>query len=250
MTTMSLIHGNCLDELPKLASGTVDMVFADPPYGVTRNRWDCRIDLTRLWPELRRVCKPSAAMVFTAAPPYDKMLAVSNMADYRYDWVWEKGNATGHLNASRMPLKAHENVCVFYRKPPTYNPQKTSGHRPVNSFYTRHSGKNYGTASASTAGGGSTERFPRTVLKLSSDKQTSNRHPTQKPLALARYLIRTYTRSGDTVLDFCMGSGTTALACQAEGRKFIGIERDASIFETARQSCRELTLETIQQPPC
>lgn len=233
MHSPSLLLGDCLSELPQIQSGSVDMVFADPPYGLTRNRWDCRINLARLWPELRRVCKPSAAIVLTAAPPYDKMLAMSNQAEYRYDWVWEKGNATGHLNVSRMPLKAHENVCVFYREPPTYNPQKTTGHKPVNSFYSRHSGSNYGTADAARSGGGSTERFPRTVLKMSSDKQTSNRHPTQKPLALARYMVRTYTNSGDTVLDFCMGGGTTALACREEGRRFIGIELDPSIFEVA-----------------
>lgn len=243
---MHLIHGDCLDELAKLASGSVDMVFADPPYGMTRNRWDCRIDLSRLWTELRRVCKAQAAMVLTAAPPYDKMLAMSNVADYRYDWVWEKGNATGHLNASRMPLKAHENVCVFYCEPPIYNPQKTTGHRPVNAFYTRHSGSNYGKADADRAGGGSTERYPRTVLKMSSDKQTSNRHPTQKPLALARYMIRTYTAPGDTVLDFCMGSGTTGLACHAEGRDFIGIEIDEHIFETAREACQAPDFEFSQ----
>lgn len=228
-----LIHGNCLDELPKLASGSVDFVLSDPPYGMTRNRWDCRIDLTRLWPELRRVCKASAAVALTAAPPYDKMLAMSNPDEYRYDWVWEKGNATGHLNAARMPLKAHENICVFYRELPIYHPQKTTGHKPVNSFYTRHSGSNYGKADAARSGGGSTERFPRTVLKLSSDKQTSNRHATQKPLALMRYMVRTYTDPGQTVLDFCMGSGTTAIACALEGRAFIGIEADAEIFEIA-----------------
>lgn len=234
-----LKHGDCLEQLSKLRDGSVDMVWADPPYGMTRNRWDCRIDLVRLWPELRRVCKPSAAMLFTAAPPYDKMLAVSNMADYRYDWVWEKGNATGHLNASKMPLKAHENVCVFYREPPTYNPQKTTGHKPVNSFYTRHSGSNYGSAEAARSGGGSTERFPRTVQKFSSDKQTNNRHPTQKPLDLVRYMIRTYTNPGDTVLDFCMGSGSAGVACLLERRTFIGIEQDAAIFEEAQMAIQQ-----------
>lgn len=230
---LNLIHGDCLQALDALPVGGVDMVLADLPYGMTRNAWDCRIDLSALWPKLRAVSKDSAAMVFTASPPFDKLLAVSNMDDYRYDWVWEKGNATGHLNASKMPLKAHENVCVFYRSPPTYNPQKTTGHKPVNSFYTRHSGSNYGTADKATAGGGSTERFPRTVLRMSSDKQTRGEHSTQKPLALMRYLIRTYTNPGETVLDPCMGSGTTGLACVMEGRKFIGIELDADAYRIA-----------------
>lgn len=230
-----LIHGDCLDEIPKLQAGSIDLVLADPPYGVTRNKWDCRIDLARLWPELRRVAKPSAAMLFTASPPYDKVLAMSNASEYRYDWVWEKTNATGHLNASRMPLKAHENVLVFYREPPLYQPQKTTGHKPVNSFYTRHSGSNYGEADAARSGGGSTERFPRTVLKFASDKQRYHAHPTQKPLALLRYMIRTYTQPGDTVLDFCMGSGSTGIACTLEGRRFVGIELDKDAFAVARE---------------
>ncbi len=200
------------------------MVLADPPYGITRNAWDRELDLQRLWPELCRVAKPSAAIVLCAAPPFDKRLAVSNLASYRYDWVWEKSNATGHLNAKRQPLRAHEYLLVFYREPPTYNPQKTTGHKPVNSFYTRHSGSNYGAAAAYRSGGGATDRYPRSVLRFASDKQKDSRHSTQKPLALMRYMVRTYTNDGDTVLDFCAGSGTTGRACEAEGRRFIGIE--------------------------
>ena len=219
-----MLHGDCLEILPTLPNASVDLVLADPPYGTTRNAWDCVIDLHRLWPQLRRVSKPTAAIVMCAAPPFDKRLAMSNLAEYRYDWVWEKGNATGHLNAKRQPLRAHEYLLVFYRERPIYNPQKTTGHKPVNAFYTRHSGDNYGQASADTAGGGSTERYPRSVLRFKSDKQTDHRHPTQKPLDLMRYMIRTYSNAGDTVLDFCAGSGTTGRACEAEGRKFVGIE--------------------------
>lgn len=219
-----MLVGDCLNVLPTLASASVDMVLADPPYGVTRNAWDCQIDLQRLWPELLRVTKPNAAIVLCAAPPYDKVLATSNLAHYRYDWVWEKGNATGHLNAKRQPLRAHEYLLVFYREPPNYQPQKTQGHKPVNSFYTRHAGSNYGAAEASRSGGGATDRYPRSVLKFSSDKQRDHRHPTQKPLALMQYMIRTYTAPGSTVLDFCAGSGTVGRACEIEGRRFIGID--------------------------
>jgi DNA modification methylase len=221
-----VLIGDCLDILPTLPASSVDLVLADPPYGITRNAWDCQIDLQFLWPELLRVAKPNAAIVLCAAPPFDKVLASSNLRDYRYDWVWEKGNATGHLNAKRQPLRAHEYLLVFYRHPPTYNPQKTMGHKPVNSFYTRHSGDNYGAASAHTSGGGSTERYPRSVLKFSSDKQTDHRHSTQKPIALMRYMIRTYTDPGSVVLDFCAGSGTTLRAARAEGREAIGITLD------------------------
>jgi site-specific DNA-methyltransferase (adenine-specific) len=219
-----MLQGDCLKVLPTLADESVDFVLADPPYGVTRNAWDCQIDLLRLWPQLLRVTKPTAAIVLCAAPPFDKQLAMSMMRHYRYDWVWEKGNATGHLNSKRQPLRAHEYLLVFYRQPPTYNPQKTTGHAPVNSFYTRHSGSNYGSAETATAGGGSTDRYPRSVLRFSSDKQTDHRHPTQKPLALMRYMVRTYSNQGDTVLDFCAGSGTVGRACEAEGRQFVGIE--------------------------
>jgi DNA modification methylase len=229
----TLINGCCLAELPRCAAESVDFVIADLPYGMTRNTWDCRIDLQKFWPEIWRVTKRSAAVALFAAPPFDKLVAVSQPATYRYDWVWEKSNATGHLNASRMPLRAHENICVFYREQPTYNPQKTSGHLPVNKFYSRHSGYNYGLASGRTDGGGSTERYPRTVQRMASDKQRSNHHPSQKPLALIRYLIRTYTNPGDMVLDPCMGSGTASVASVIEGRRFIGIEKDASIFAAA-----------------
>lgn len=223
-----MLRGDCLEILPNLPSASIDMVLADPPYGVTRNTWDCQIDLYRLWPELLRVAKPNAAIVLCAAPPFDKQLAVSNLQMYRYDWVWQKGNATGHLNAKHQPLRAHEYLLVFYRERPTYNPQKTTGHKPVNSFYTRHSGSNYGKAETHRSGGGSTERYPRSVLNFSSDKQKDNRHPTQKPIALMQYMVRTYTNPGDTVLDFCAGSGTTGRACSVEGRKFVGIDLSAA----------------------
>lgn len=235
---MDLRHADCLDELKRLDARSVDMVLADPPYGVTRNKWDCQIDMAALWPELLRVTKPDAAIVMTAAPPFDKVLACSNLALFRYEWIWEKGNATGHLNAKKMPLRAHENVLVFYRDAPLYQPQKTTGHRPINSFYTRHSGSNYGAATAETCGGGSTERYPRSVLQFASDKQTDHRHPTQKPVALLSYMVRTYTRPGDTVLDFCMGSGSTAVACALEGRRFVGIEKDAAAYAVAVERVR------------
>ncbi|KWT70734.1 Adenine-specific methyltransferase [Hyphomicrobium sulfonivorans] len=243
-----IVHGDCLHELPLLEAGSIDMVLADPPYGMTRNRWDCRIDLQRLWPLLRRACKRSAAILITAAPPYDKVLAASNLADYRYDWVWEKTNATGHLNAKRMPLKAHENVCVFYSMQPTFNPQKSRGHRPVNTFYSRHSGSNYGAADAARSGGGSTDRYPRTVQQFKSDKQSDHRHATQKPVDLLRYLIRTYSDPGDTVLDFCMGSGSTAIACALEGRSFVGIEIDeATVSDAAKRLAAVITEDAEAQ---
>jgi site-specific DNA-methyltransferase (adenine-specific) len=152
----------------------------------------------------------------------------------RYEWIWEKTSATGHLNAKKMPMKAHENILVFYKKLPTYNPQKTSGHKPVNS-YTKSikngtaDGEIYGKTGV-VSGGGNTDRYPRSVQTFSSDKQTSKLHPTQKPLSLCEYLVRTYTNEGDLVLDNTAGSGTTGLACKNLKRNYIMIENDEEIF--------------------
>jgi len=226
-----LRFGDCLDLLPALADKSVDLVLADMPYGTTRCAWDVQIDLQRLWPELRRVCR--GAIVLFAQSPFDKVLGASNLPMLRYEWIWEKTNATGHLNAKRAPMKAHENVLVFYDGRPTYNPQMTTGHaRKVAKSKSREASVVYGEQSR-LGSYDSTERYPRSVLTFASDKQRSKLHPTQKPLGLCEYLVRTHSNPGDTVLDFCMGSGTTGAACQNLGRRFIGIESDASHFATA-----------------
>jgi site-specific DNA-methyltransferase (adenine-specific) len=174
--------------------------------------------------------------VLFAQTPFDKVLGVSNLPMLRYEWVWEKTTATGHLNAKRMPMKAHENVLVFYDKLPTYNPQKTFGHKPVNS-YTKHQddGTNYGRTKVGVSGGGSTERYPRSVQVFPTDKQKQALHPTQKPVALLEYLIRTYSNEGDTILDNAMGSGSTGAAALNTGRSFIGMELDPNYFEVASE---------------
>lgn len=229
-----LLCGDCLELMPGIPAGTVDMVLADLPFGTTRQKWDILLDMSRLWEEYTRVAKPNAAIVLFAKPPFDKMLANSNGADYRYDWVWEKSRATGHLNANRMPLQAHEYICVFYRKPPIYIPQKSGGHAPVNAYYTRKSGACYGNAARITNGGGSTERYPRSVLKYAPVPISERLHPNQKPVELLKYLIQTYTRPGGTVLDNVMGAGSTPAACIATERKCIGMEKDADIYNAAK----------------
>lgn len=159
----------------------------------------------------------------------------------KYEWIWEKRTATGHLNAKKMPMKAHENVLVFYKSLPTYNPQKTTGHSPVHS-YTKHQddGSNYGKTRAGISGGGSTERYPRSVQVFSTDKQKEAYHPTQKPVALFEYLIKTYTNEGDIVLDNCMGSGTTAVAALKNRRKFIGFETESKYIEATNKRIKSL----------
>lgn len=230
---MQLMKGDCLEEMKKIPDGSVDMILCDLPYGTTRNKWDSVIPLQELWREYKRICR--GAIVLTAQTPFDKVLGCSNLDMLRYEWIWEKTSPTGHLNAAKMPMKAHENVLVFYGSLPTYNPQKTTGHvRKVSTAdHKRNSVKstNYGDYANTTYD--STERYPRSVLLLPTDKQKAALHPTQKPVALMEYLIRTYTNEGDTVLDNCMGSGTTGVACANTGRKFIGIERDEKYFDIA-----------------
>lgn len=225
--------GNCLDLMRDLPDASVDLILCDLPYGTTRNKWDSIIPLDPLWREYQRIAR--GAIVLTAQTPFDKVLGASNLAMLRYEWIWEKTSATGHMNATRAPMKAHENVLVFYERQPTYNPIKTTGHRRKTATADRAKllSDNYG-AQAGVTTYDSTERYPRSVQVLPSDKQRSKLHPTQKPVALMEYLVRTYTNEGDTVLDNCMGSGTTGVACMNTGRCFIGMEKDADYFAIAQ----------------
>ena len=233
---IELIKGDCLQVLSGIPDKSIDMICADLPYGTTRCKWDTLIDLQALWQHYKRIIKDNGAIVLHAQTPFDKVLGASNLPMLRYEWIWEKGTATGHLNAKKAPMKAHENILVFYKKLPKYRPVKTVGHRPVNAFYTRKTGDCYGTAETVTSGGGSTERYPRSVLRMPVENNTL--HPTQKPLALIEYLVRTYTDEGDTVLDNCMGSGTTGVACKKLNRQFIGIELTDNYFAIAKERIR------------
>jgi len=214
------------DGLKKVKDKSIDLIVCDLPYGTTRNDWDCAIDFDFLWNEYERIIKDNGAILLFAQSPFDKILACSNLKLFRYEWIWEKTSATGHLNARKMPLKAHENILVFYKKLPTYNPIKTKGALKVSKKKSQEKcikSSNYGKILKRTDYC-SDERFPRSVLKFKNDKQQSKLHPTQKPLALVEYLINTYSNDGDLVLDNCMGSGTTAVACINNGRRFIGFD--------------------------
>jgi DNA modification methylase len=229
-----ILHGDCLELLADLQDKSVDMILTDPPYGTTNCKWDTVVDLAELWKHYKRVIKDNGAILMFAQAPFDKVLASSNLKLFRYEWIWEKTEATGHLNAKKMPLKAHENILVFYKNLPTYNPQMSVGHKPVNSFTRRPEVNNktpvYGKVSKTISGGGSTERYPRSVLRFAKDKQktkgTDFAHPTQKPLALCEYLIKTYTNPDDVVLDTFAGSGTTGLAAKNTNRNYILIEKE------------------------
>lgn len=237
MARAVLYQGDCINILPSIPDGSVDMILADLPYGTTRNKWDSVIDLEELWKQYKRVTKPSAAIILFAQSPFDKSLAMSNFPLYRYEWIWEKTSATGFLNAKRMPMKAHENLLVFYQRLPTYNPQKTINHvRKVSTAHHKRNSKrttNYNEHGLTTYD--STERYPRDVLRFPNDRQKSAIHSTQKPVALCEYMVRTYTNPGETVLDNVFGSGSVILGALNEGRNAIGIEKDEEYFSAAAE---------------
>ena len=226
-----LLMGDCLELLPDIPDGSVDMVLCDLPYGTTACSWDSVIPMNKLWEQYNRVCKPNAAMVFTAVQPFTTVLAASNLENFRYEWIWEKPQGTNPMNAQVMPLKAHENILVFYNKKPTYNPQMWYS-TPYSGFSsnTKKIGEVYGEATSKHRDNPDGSRYPKTILKF---KQEKGFHPTQKPVDLMRYLIRTYTNEGDVVLDNTMGSGTTCVAAALERRQYIGMESDAGYYDIA-----------------
>ncbi|WP_439885802.1 DNA-methyltransferase [Pseudomonas syringae] len=231
---IQLYQGDCLEVMKRLPDASVDMVLADLPYGTTQCAWDVIIPFEALWEQYLRIAKPHSAIVLCAAQPFTSLMVSSNVRDYKYEWIWEKGAATGFLNAKKQPLRAHESAQVFYRKQPVYNPRMTTGHERKTSKRKSVESECYGKALNLTEYD-STERYPRSVQFFSSDKQTASYHPTQKPVAWMDFLISTYTNPGQIVMDNTMGSGTTGVACIQSGRRFIGIERDAAIFGTASE---------------
>jgi site-specific DNA-methyltransferase (adenine-specific) len=233
-----LMLGDCLERMKEIPDGSVDMILADPPYGTTACNWDSVIDLPLLWEQLKRIVKPNGAIVMTASQPFTTTLISSNMKSYCYNWVWNKRFAGNFVQAKRQPLKDHEDVVVFSLsgKMPQYFPQMLQRDKPIKI------GKNtlgFGAVplrgSLSGADKVYDSKCPTTVTSLcfSSRDQFRGLHPTQKPVALMEYLIKTYTNEGETVLDFTMGSGTTGVACANTNRNFIGIEMDQKYFDIA-----------------
>lgn len=234
---MELKFGECLDKLTEISDASVDLILTDLPYGTTACAWDSIIPLDKLWEQYNRVAKENAAMVFTASQPFTTILASSNIKNFRYEWIWEKHQGTNPMNAKIMPLKSHENILVFYRKKPLYNPQMTLG-TPYGGFKSDTStiGEVYGKAKSVHRDNPEGTRYPKTILRF---KQEKGLHPTQKPVLLMEYLIKTYTNPGDVVLDSTMGSGTTGVAALNSNRNFIGIELDNDYFETASKRIYE-----------
>ncbi|MBC6442972.1 MAG: site-specific DNA-methyltransferase [Rhodobacteraceae bacterium] len=227
-----------------LNDASVDLLLTDPPYGITRNKWDTKefqYTLKQTWKEWLRIVRPNGALVVMAAAPFDKILAMSCLDLFRYEWIWNKNKATGHLNSRKMPLKAHENILVFYQKPPVYNPQETLGHAPSNAVGPSKTDKsrqlrNYGHHDCLGNPGNRITRQPRTILNIPvhNNDDCAKWHPTQKPVKLMEFFIRTYTNAGACVFHPYMGSGTTGVAALKCGRRFIGAEINAEYFDKAK----------------
>ena len=222
--------GDCLELMKDIPDGSVDMILCDLPYGTTACKWDNIIPFEPLWEQYWRVCKPNAAVVLTASQPFTSALVMSQVKNFKYEWVWDKVKGTGFLNAKKMPMRNHESVLVFYKSQPTYNPQKTTGHARKVSYRAKHLQTDVYGEMKNDYRYDSTERNPRSIQVFSTDTQNSSIHPTQKPVALFEYLIKTYTNAGDTVLDNCSGSGTTAVAAINTDRRFICIEKDVEYY--------------------
>ena len=235
---IQLIQGDCLTEMQKIESGSVDAIITDPPYGTTACKWDSVIPFEPMWEQLKRVTKKNGAIVLTASQPFTSALVMSNVKMFRYEWVWDKVNKyTGALQANKRRLRRHEDILVFYRSQPTYNKQWRDG-KPYSVTRTKGHGEylNNQDADIKRYGINDGKHNPCSVLQIEADnKKEAGLHPTQKPVALMEYLIKTYTNEHETVLDFTMSSGTTGVAAKNLNRSFIGIEKDPNYFKIAKE---------------
>lgn len=231
-----LYQGDCLEIMKDIPNESIDMILCDLPYNTNKRRttwnlWDCEINLDELWKHYNRIIKDNGAIVLFSQGLFSAQLTMSNPKNYKYEWIWQKEQGTGFLNAKRMPLKNHENILVFYKKQPIYNPQMREG-KP----YTTTKGSkssNYASTDKIVKTENKGERYPLTVLNFKRDKDKF--HPTQKPIGLLEYLIKTYTNEGMMILDNCMGCGSTGVACMNTNRRFIGIELDKNYFNIAKE---------------
>lgn len=241
MPNINLMLGDCLERMKEIPDGSVDMVLTDPPYGTTACKWDSIIPFEPMWAQLKRITKKNGAIVMTASQPFTSALGASQISMLKYCWYWRKSRATGHLNAKKMPMKDVEDVLVFYSSQTTYNPQGLAPLDKVQKNSASHIARGVTSDATSVVTGGITKQtytqestgYPRQVLNFPSEGKTV--HPTQKPVALMEYLIKTYTNEGETVLDFTMGSGTTGVAAKNLNRNFIGIELDEGYFNIAKE---------------
>jgi len=230
-----LLKGDCLEVMKSISDGSVDAIITDPPYGTTACKWDSVIDFELMWEQLNRIIKPNGAIVLFGSEPFSSALRMSNIKNYKYDWVWDKKKAGNIFLAKHQPMKTFENILLFSKEKHNYYPIMEKREKIKKS-------KNYGTGE-SIGGDGKkedkvytyTHRYPKAILEVSNASQKGKVHPTQKPVALMEYLIKTYTNENETVLDFTMGSGSTGVACKNLNRNFIGIEQDEKYFKIASE---------------
>lgn len=237
-----LYKGDCLEIMKSIQSKSIDMILCDLPYGTTQCKWDSVIPFEPLWEQYNRIIKDNGCIALFSSQPFTSSLVMSNPKMFKYEWIWQKTHPKGHLNAKKMPMRAHENIEIFYKKPPLYNPQMTHGHKRkvAKTNYVRESDGNscYGREVRNTSYD-STDRYPLDVQVFSNADQSKKLHPTEKPVELCEYLIKTYTNENMLILDNCMGSGTTGVACIKNNRKFIGIELDENYFQIASKRVAE-----------
>ena len=232
---ITLMQGDCLQRLNDVPDSSVDMVMADPPYGTTRCKWDSVIPLEPLWDQLKRVCKPNAAIVMTASQPFTSVLVTSNLRMFKYDWVYIKTRKSGQLNAKKRPLVAHESVLVFYGKSPLYHPYTETTNPLAGTGTPGTATEVYGEIKGQKEYTRPANLTKNTELPRFDVGPERGQHPTQKPVRLMEYLIKTYTEKEEVVLDFAMGSGTTGVACVNTHRQFVGVELETEYFQTARR---------------
>ena len=226
-----ILLGDCLELMKDIPNGSIDMILADLPYGTTQCKWDSIIDLPKLWEQYERIIKPNGAIVLTAAQPFTSILVMSNLKLFKYDWVWKKPKGTGHLNAKKQPMRDKEDVLVFYKAQCTYNPQMTEGkpYKEKSGWKGTEGYEGYG-VDKRTGNDNNGFRYPKQVQEFGVVER-GTLHPTEKPIDLFRYFIRTYTNEGELVLDNTAGSGTTAIACLEENRQFIVMEKEQKYYD-------------------
>jgi len=234
--------GDCLEVMKDIPDASVDAIITDPPYGTTACKWDSVIDFDLMWEQLNRIIKPNGAIVLFGSEPFSSALRMSNIKNYKYDWVWDKKMVTGFALCKKQPMRNHENIMLFYKLQPTYNWQKREVKKPFGKILDGVSSENYGNLKNKGKRG---VGYPKTIIEFPkpnnlSKKDLGGKHPTQKPVALMEYLIKTYTNENETVLDFTMGSGSTGVAAKNLNRNFIGIEQDQKYFKIAKNRINEL----------
>jgi DNA modification methylase len=233
---INLYKGDCLELMKSIPDGSVDAIITDPPYGTTACKWDSVIDFDLMWEQLNRIIKPNGAIVLFGSEPFSSALRMSNIKNYKYDWVWDKKRGASGLHAKIKPMQLTEQISVFNKH--NYNPQMTKGKMRNKKSYAKGGGV-YGNAKSKGDDNYNDLYYPKNIIEISNAGQKGKQHPTQKPVLLMEYLIKTYTKENETVLDFTMGSGSTGVAAKNLNRNFIGIEQDEKYFEIAKERIGE-----------